>query len=76
MRVYDSTAIEEELDLNEIAYNKVKSSGIISFRTITRILGVNFHLFRQQTFRLLKKWEKEGWIRIYPYHGVKFVKKD
>jgi hypothetical protein len=76
MKEYDSFAIENELDMNKLAYNKVNSSGIISFRKITRILGVNFHLSREQTFQLLKTWKKKGWIKIHPFHGVEFVKKD
>lgn len=72
----ERTAHKEELDLNKIAYNKVESSGIVSFREITRILGCIFHLSRQQTLQLLGIWKNKGWVKIYPYHGVKFVKKN
>lgn len=76
MKKFNFSAIENELDLNKLSYNRVRSSGIVPFREITRILGCVFHLTRKQTFQLLKTWEREGWIKIYPYHGVEFVKKD
>jgi len=63
-------------DLEEWVFSKVKSMEILSFPEITRILGVNFHITRKQTFQLLKQWKKKGWIKIHPYHGVKFVKKE
>ena len=72
--VLESIADKGELDLNRLAYNKVKDSGIVSFRDITYTLGHTFHLSRNQTFQLLKTWEKRGWVRIYPYHGVRFLK--
>ena len=76
MKKYNSLAIEEELNLEELVYQAVYSSGIVSFREITRILGYMFHLTRKQTFQLLKTWERKGWIKIRRYHGVEFVKKD
>jgi len=72
----EKVGYKEEIDLNIIAYSRVKSSGIVSFRKITRILGCIFHLSRQQTFQLLGNWERKRWVKIYPYHGVEFVKKN
>lgn len=66
---------EELFDLESLVYNRVKSPGIVPFREITRILGCIFHISRQQTFQLLKSWERKGWVKIHPYHGVEFVKK-
>jgi len=45
----------------EIAFRKLKlldKGRIVSFREVTRILGVNFHFTRDQTFELLKVLEK------------------
>jgi hypothetical protein len=67
---------KEELSLEELVYQTVYSSGIVSFREVTRILGCMFHLTKKQTFQLLKTWERKGWVKIHPYHGVEFVRKD
>jgi hypothetical protein len=62
------------IDLNELAFEKIRHHEMIGFREVTRILGVNFHLSRDQTFQLLKQWKNEGRIKIISYHGIKILK--
>jgi hypothetical protein len=71
-------ALEKEpFDLNQLAFQKISSIDnrrMISFREITRVCGVVFHLSRKQTFLLLKTMEEKGLIKIYPYKGIKILK--
>jgi len=73
MRDIGLTAQKGELDLNKLVYNRVKAHGIVPFRDITAILGPLHHINRKDTFRLLRTWEYWGWVKIHPYHGVKFL---
>ena len=66
--------MNEIVDLNVLAYQKVKSHGIVPFREITMVLGRTFHLSRKQTFVLLRVWQSKDWVKIHPYHGVRFLR--
>lgn len=74
--IEDSDTKKEKkcIDLNELAFEKIRHHDRIGFKEITKILGVNFHLSREQTFQLLKQWENEGRIKIIPYHGIRILK--
>lgn len=66
---------EDYIDLNRLAFEKIQPYSELGFRDVTQILGVNFHLSREQTFQLIKQWKKKKWVRIIPYHGIKILKK-
>jgi hypothetical protein len=49
--------------------------GIIKFPFVFRIMGGGFHINKQQSWDLLMLLDEFGMIKMFPYHGIKIIKK-
>jgi hypothetical protein len=78
---------DEGFDLNQIAFQKIREydekkrntildnrNKIISFNETAKILGVNFHLSRRQSFKLLQKFKEDGLVEIVPLKGIRIMR--
>ena len=70
---------ESEMDLKELAFNRLKlcrsRNGIITFPNVWSKLCTNFSIKKEECWKLLRDFAREGKIEIVAYHGVKILKK-
>ncbi|MFH1326661.1 MAG: hypothetical protein ABIH59_00860 [archaeon] len=71
---------EPEIDLKRLAFNRLKccrsKNGIISFKNVWIKLCTNFSIKKEECWKLLRDFHREGRIEFVKGHGVRIIDKN